>query len=260
MTPMGYRETRWGKMIYLPQDRYVGRSITEYGEYSRGETRLFEQLVKPGMTVVEVGAHFGSHTLCFARLVGEGGLVMAFEPQPMLAQLVAANSTINRLGWVMISEAAAGERRGVATIPRIDYSQPGNFGAVEVGVGEIEVPVLGLDELDLVECDFMKVDVEGMETEVLRGAEKYLTTHPPLIYLEDDRPEKHRGLVETLEGWGYRCYWHVVPLFEEDNFSHNPTNVFGEVCSFNLLAAPAGVEVQGLERSEAGCPPRIVHE
>ena len=63
-------EARHGYVLYNVKDRYIGRSVEHYGEWSPGETALFGQLCRPGHYVVDVGANIGTHTLAFARLVG----------------------------------------------------------------------------------------------------------------------------------------------------------------------------------------------
>ena len=90
-------EGRHGYVLYNVNDRYVGRSVEHYGEWSPGETALFGRFCRPGHYVVDAGAHIGTHTLAFARLVGARGRVFAFEPQRMPAQVLAANVALNSL-------------------------------------------------------------------------------------------------------------------------------------------------------------------
>src|SRR5256885_16943119 len=84
------RQCRHGMMLYNINDQFQGRMLDKYGEYSEGEVDSFAQLLKPGMTVVEVGANIGSHTLAFAPLVGSHGRVVAFEPHPGIFPMLCA--------------------------------------------------------------------------------------------------------------------------------------------------------------------------
>lgn len=68
-----------GTFLIPPKDIYIGRSLEVYGEWCEGEVALFAQLLKPGATVVEVGANIGSHTVPIARAVGPTGMVFAIE-------------------------------------------------------------------------------------------------------------------------------------------------------------------------------------
>ena len=72
--------TRYGEMIVPAMDTYIGRSLIEYGEWTNGDIALLEQIIRPGMTVVDVGANIGSHTLAFSKAVGKHGRVLALEP------------------------------------------------------------------------------------------------------------------------------------------------------------------------------------
>jgi hypothetical protein len=57
----------------------------------------------------------------------------------------------------------------------------------------------------------------------------------PILYVENDRREKAAELVRFIDGLEYAMYWHLPPLFNPDNFFHNPTNVFGNTVSINMV-------------------------
>lgn len=86
---------RDGVMLFNPLDSFVGRSLDLYGEFSRGEAAVFDQIVAPGDTVLDVGANIGAHTLWMARRVGPAGSVIAFEPQRAVFQTLCANMALN---------------------------------------------------------------------------------------------------------------------------------------------------------------------
>src|SRR5580704_19607430 len=75
------KECRYGRMLYLRGDIYIGRSLELYGEYGQSENALFAQLLASDQIAIEVGANIGAHTVHLAKLVGPGGTVLAFEPQ-----------------------------------------------------------------------------------------------------------------------------------------------------------------------------------
>ncbi len=234
------KQCRRGFLLYNVHDEYVGRSLEYYGEFSEGEVALFEKLVKPGQIVVEVGSNIGCHTIVLANLVGLAGVVHAFEPQRVVFQTLCANLALNSVTNVHTYQAAAGKSSGQVIVPVKDYCQDGNFGAVELGehtVGE-SVPLLTIDGLQLKGCHFLKIDVEGMEQEVLEGAVQTIAAHAPALYVENDRPEKSDSLLRFIAGLGDQIFQHTPALFNPCNYSSYPVNVFGPVHSLNLLCLP----------------------
>jgi FkbM family methyltransferase len=235
------RDCRYGRMLYPVKDQYVGRSLALYGEFSEGEAEIFRQLVKPGDMVVEVGANLGAHTVLLARLAGAEGAVLAFEPQPILFQIMCANLAMNNITNVKAEQKGLGRRAGIAHIPLVDYGADVNFGGISLELvteGE-RVPVAILDSYQLQACSFIKIDVEGMELQVLEGAADTIHRLRPSLYVENDRKDKSHDLIEMLLSMGYRLWWHTPPLFHADNFAGNPENVFGRIVSLNLLCIPA---------------------
>jgi FkbM family methyltransferase len=249
---------RYGQMVYNINDTYIGPSLDLYGEFSEGEVELFRQMVKPGNVVIEVGANIGAHTVFFARQVSPGGMVLAFEPQRVIHQTLCANMALNSIPNVFCIQAAVGAAHGALKVPPIDYTRETNFGGVSLGtyqVGET-VPVVPLDSYNLPGCDLIKVDVEGMEEDVLRGAVKIIERFRPVLYVENDREDKSAGLVRFIDSLGYKMYWHKPLYFNPDNFMCNPNNIFSNVISINMLCVP-GEESQdllGFERVEVPGP------
>src|SRR5436309_7187120 len=114
------KKCRHGRMLYNIHDQYIGRSLDLYGEFSEGEVELFQQIVKPGDVVIDVGANIGAHTLWFAKTVGNGGGVVAFEPQRLIFQTLCANLALNNVMNVMAFWQAVGEAPGVIVVPIFD--------------------------------------------------------------------------------------------------------------------------------------------
>lgn len=229
---------RHGYLLYNRNDIYIGRAIEAYGEYSELEVVLFRQACGEGDIVVEVGANIGAHTVAFSRMVGAGGRVHAFEPQRVVFQTLCANLALNSITNVECHPVAVASEDSFVLIPDIAYDAMGNFGAVEVGNFEQghKVPTVRLDAfLDLPRLKFMKVDVEGMECAVIEGARETLQRHKPILYVENDRLEKSRQLIELIGSCGYRLYWHVPPLFNPENFAGSGDNIYPGIASFNML-------------------------
>ena len=256
---------RYGKIMYNQLDEFVGKSLRLYGEYCQGEADLFEQIVKPGHIVVEAGANIGSHTIHLAQLAGDNGQVWAFEPQRLVFQLLAGNVALNSLTNVRCLQKCLGDgKEKTLLVPVLNVDVVNNWGGLELGKfteGE-PVEVITIDSLDLPGCDFFKIDVEGMELQVLQGAEKTIQKYRPIIYTEADRKDKKAALFSYLRSLGYRLYRHEPPLYNPNNFFHNPENVFIlkkkqsdgteqklNYVSFNALCLPqdSPVRLEGFE-------------
>jgi FkbM family methyltransferase len=236
---LAIRRCRYGTMMYLRQDMYVGRSFAEYGEYSEGEVALFRQWLRPGDVALDIGANLGAHTLPLAQLVGPAGAVFAFEPQRILFQILCGNVALNEIGNVRALPFALGRAAGSIKVPALDYGGINNFGGIALGAehGE-DVTVITLDQLGLAQAKLIKIDVEGMELEVLAGATATLARCRPVLYVENDRVERAEALVACLQEAGYRMWWHTPPLYNPANFLGNPQNVFGGILSFNMVCLP----------------------
>src|SRR5262249_28848481 len=150
------KQCKHGVMMFYANDSYIGRSLDFYGEFSEGEVELFKQVSRPGMTVVDVGANIGAHTVYFSKAVGARGRVPAFEPQRVLHQILCGNIALNDCTNVTAVHAGLGAKSGSVAVPAIDYARGGNFGGVALDErkgGEL-VPLHTLDSYSLVSCDF----------------------------------------------------------------------------------------------------------
>lgn len=232
-------ESRYGYMVYNKNDIYVGRSFEHYGEFSESEAQLFRQICVRGDRVADVGANIGAHTLMLANQVGPSGRVYAFEPQRGVFQTLCANMAINSIGNTECFQAAVSNESGFINIPDIRYDLEGNFGGFEIekfSQSGIKTPVVSLDEiLDVPALKLIKVDVEGMERGVIKGARETIRKHSPVLYVENDRIDQSKALIEEIRRLDYRMFWHRPPLFNPDNYANNPDNIFGNIISVNML-------------------------
>lgn len=239
---------RHGALLFNRNDMYIGRSLERYGEFSELEVKLFEQVLRPGMTVVEAGANIGAHTVVFGQRVGPTGRVIAYEPQRLVFQVLCANLAVNGLTNVVAKQAGLGAATGTVSVPVLSAERRENFGGVSLlstaGSSESEtVPVETLDGLRLTSCQFLKVDVEGMELDVLNGGDSLLRRLRPVVYVENDRAEQSPALIEGLLRRDYRLFWHLPALFHVENFTGESENLFPGVVSVNMLGLPRELEI-----------------
>ena len=240
------KQCRYGPMLFNAQDVYVGRSFDLYGEYCEVEIELLRRLCQSGDVILDIGANIGADAIPLARHVGANGRILAFEPQRLVFQMLCANIALNSLSNVACYWQALGREAGHVVVPPINYAASGNFGGITMardGPGE-RVAMASIDSFDLPACALMKIDVEGMEQEVLIGAARTIAKYRPRLYVENDGRHDSPGLITYLTSLGYRLYWHLPPLYSPANHFRNETNVYpGTVC-VNMLCLPPG---DGLE-------------
>ncbi len=237
-----------GPMILPPYDSYVGQALIRMATYCPAEFATWRPYLPDGGTVIDVGANLGAHTLSFAESVGPAGTVWAFEPQRHLYQMLCGSIELCGARNVQVKNWALSREPGTMRVPDLDYSAPQNFGGlalrdVPADAPAEPVPCVPLDTLGFARLDFLKIDVEGMELDVLHGAQQTITKFRPVISAEADR-EKN---VPALMGWfrlnGYRLWWHR-PLLGP---------LWPRVASHNLLALPR-------EREELPAPMGDIEE
>ncbi len=228
-----------GVLRYPPNDKFIGMSLELYGEFSDAEAGLLEQLIRPGQVVVEVGANIGAHSVHLARCLGADGRLIAFEPQRAIHEILASNLRENGCANAVAVHAAVGSAPGMIAVPEVDYGAIGNFGGVELGAGAGEsVPLVTIDSLKLDSLSLLKIDVEGMEGDVIAGALDTIHRLRPTLYVENDRPEKSAALISAIAALDYQMWWHLPPLFNAGNVRGNRDNIFPGIVSINMLCLP----------------------
>lgn len=169
-----------------------------------------------GETFYDIGANVGFFALIGARIVGERGLAIAFEPLPRIAAQIRTNAALNSLDNVLVREQAVGRSSGTAEL--IVTRHPGGAILAETGesvdeVGRASVEVVTIDELiaagEIRPPALIKLDVEGAELAALEGMRATLAQHRPAVVYETDAPtsealeEKSAALDGLLRALGY---------------------------------------------------------
>ena len=260
------RACKHGIFAFPENDAVIGASLERYGEWSEGELSTMLALIRPGDLVVDVGGNIGAFTVPIARAVtaaaGDGivrGRVFTFEPEPNLYALLALNLGLAGLdGVVSAYRVALGASRGSTRFTHdAEFSTSTNWGASALvegveGVGDAAVTVLPLDEvLASDDCPaLIKVDVEGWETAVLRGANRTLSPHigrcsdaRAVLYVENNCIRGSADLLTLLRALEYNVWWDVRPYFSgPSNFRNyqGRETLFGDdgVLAINVLAVP----------------------
>ena len=182
----------------------IAREVCFTGRYEPQETQLAQGLLGPGMVVVDVGANWGYFTLVCAHLVADRGRVIALEPHPRLAAMLADNVRENRLPQVAVHRVAAGARAATAAFVGFD-ERDGNWGvsraAQDAEAADFESPTVAidafLDECNVGRVDLIKIDIEGAEGDAIRGMTDGLARHRYRYALVECHPH------ELARGWAH---------------------------------------------------------
>lgn len=240
---------RYGVLSFFSSDLVVGRSLAMYGEWAENEIAFLKTFIRPGDTVLDVGANIGTHTLAFAHAVGASGRVYAFEPRAEIFGLLEAAVTANGLANVTARQAAVGASEGFLSAPTLHTDDSVNFGALSLvhemaqavaagaaGEGDADaVPMTTIDALGLADCRLIKIDVEGAEPSVLEGARDTIARFRPVLYAECNSVEIALAIKRFYDSIGYRSSMHLADAFNADNFLGGTDNVFGEAREAALL-------------------------
>ncbi len=206
----------------------VGFQILEHSCFDYDEIRLALTLLcrrlehyGPGVVAIDCGANIGVHTVEWARQMSDWGSVAAIEAQERIFYSLCGNIAINNCMNARAIWAAAGAASGKMQIPVPDYNKPASFGSLELQKREspefigqkidytedacTTVDVIAIDDLRLERLDFLKIDVEGMELQVLLGAEHTIMNHKPAMILEILK-SKPQEIADFLGRHGYRYH------------------------------------------------------
>lgn len=208
-------EVPGGLAALVPTDDYVGRAMFAIGDLDRKVSRTIRQFVGKGERVADIGANLGLCTLQLAALVGPTGEVVAFEPNPAMLSLLARSIELNRLVNVKVHACALGPSDGVANlgVPSTHAGKASLVVADGVDVRSVSVPVRSIDSIVGSQdrrLGFVKMDVEGFEEQVLRGAEGLLKRCPPEAWIfemhEMPAMPQQSSLIATFSAAGYELF------------------------------------------------------
>jgi FkbM family methyltransferase len=204
-------------LVLNPTDPVISGALV-FGVYENAELDFVRQVVKPGMTVLDIGANIGVYTAVCGKAVGAAGRVISVEPDP--ENLIYLRRTIqaNGLGDVLVVPGAASDYDGTASLFTSSENRGDNrMYANEMSDGATPVPVVHLDrllrEIGVNELDFIKIDVQGYESAVLNGLIHVIRQSRNVTLISEFWPQGIRAagadperFLETLIGLGFALY------------------------------------------------------
>lgn len=216
--PKGVRLTQVNdfKMYFACHDWAVAPTLMFTHTWEPAETEICKKHIKNGMTVLDVGSYIGYYSILASKLVGHKGKVYAFEPSPESRGLLHKNIQLNNCKNIQVFEGAVTDKvgdiayfvsstnlSGSSKFP--GYADPKGFRGVE-----IKVPTTSLDEVvGDKKVDFIKMDIEGAETQAINGMANIIKNNPDLKLMIEVCP---KGLIEL----GSSLEEHIKLL--QDNF------------------------------------------
>ncbi len=248
---IGKVNAKHGIFHFCHFDEFIGKSFREYGEYSELELKTILEFINEGDVIFDIGANIGCFSVPFAKKVGSNGKVYAFEPQKFIFNLLKKNAVCNELNNLQIFNNAIGDANTILELNDFDYSQSGNFGGITLtenydnsvcakikGTKKNKIKTLTLNNfLNLKKCNFLKIDVELMELNVLKGAKEFIKKFRPIIWIEN-----HLGYPNYLNKYllkiNYKPFWAATMMYNPDNHFINDKNYYENILTYNTLAMP----------------------
>jgi FkbM family methyltransferase len=191
MTKLIQTKCSKGSFIHFDGDLYIPESLQKYGGWENEIYEACKEYIKPNSTVIEVGAHIGTHTIPFAKLCPEGQLI-AFEMQRFIFQILNTNIILNGCKNVVTYQEMVSNVNAETFTNELDYWSKDNFNSGNTHLQTLEtnkgIPIkkTTLDQkfFNLEKIDLIKIDVECHELQVLQGALQLIRRCKPIIVTE----------------------------------------------------------------------------
>ena len=229
-----------GIQIYLPDslDKITPYVLEEQFDWFEDEIKFIRKLIEHGQNVIDIGANYGLYTLNMANNVGPQGHVYAFEPATDTASILQMSIKLNNFKNVTTNQKALSHHEGEMYLTKNEQSEL-NALVSESPTDELVEKVLVtsldnfIDQINLTRIDFVKVDAEGAENDIIDGGLRFLKSQSPIIQYEinDGRSFKY-DLVNKFKTLGYDSYRLIpslnllVPFEETDPPNHYLLNLF----------------------------------
>jgi len=201
------------RLVAIENDT-ITQTIKSHKSWEGHLVNLYYRIIKKNDIVLDVGANIGYHTLHFARIVGDNGHVISFEPHKVLFNILSSNILINNLSNRVTQKnyglSSTNSKMFFCDIEDVTYDTENlvNYGGLNLKnekTNNLEVRVKTLDSLNFdTEINFVKVDIEGMELEFLKGSISTLQLYTPTIFIEISKNKNK--VIKILKDIGYVIY------------------------------------------------------
>lgn len=234
--------TQFGKIVVNINDQFIGKSFINQKYWGLQDIEVISKIIeykckkKNRIVFYDVGANIGSHSIALSNIFKNKILIRAFEAQSTIYQMFNQSIKINNLNNIEVYHNAVSDKNDeIIRIDLPDYSKHNNFGALELfkpfqnsdnadmqksGIFE-DVKTIKLDIFDE-EVDLIKIDVEGMESLVLKGSNNLIVNHRPFLFIELLK-SKLEDVTEFFKDKDYNIYSKgmdafIIPVESKVNF------------------------------------------
>tara|TARA_B100000900_G_scaffold354533_1_gene323302 strand:- start:12845 stop:13738 length:894 start_codon:yes stop_codon:yes gene_type:complete len=204
-------------------DDYISKELLSSGWYERPFLRLLKKLIKSNLSqkgiksyVVDIGANIGNHSLYFSSQVDH---VISVEPNPICVNLLKASIEVNAINNIIVIPKGAGLKAETLCL-NFDESHTGGGSFLDIKEGilprSIDVEIETLDSIVNENVDnnskikLIKIDAEGFEVNVIKGAQKTLMTHSPMIAFEAHGLDNYNNISQSLKDEGYQSFYRLI--------------------------------------------------
>jgi FkbM family methyltransferase len=222
---ISFNEIQHKKVYYLRFDVGIGQFLKKGIWWEEFMNSYFKKYYRANTNVIDVGANFGTHSILLANLISKDCQVFSFEP--IYWDIVMMNADVNRIqDKVCVFNKGLGKKNEVIKIKTYDRSMKKPYGRVSLdGLSglqedkdlkiEQEVGIITLDSLHLNNISLIKIDVEGMELDVLEGAKDTITRNKPVIFIEFLKSKYNQDMQSPIMKYLLgKCNYHLIPIQE----------------------------------------------
>lgn len=223
-----------GGSIYLNISESKMMFMRAVGLYERNKRVAIKALIKPNSIFVDIGANKGDFSLLAAMILGEGGTVIAIEPEPRNMEWIERSVIRNGYGNIALHQLAVSDSNGSAKLYLGSKSGWHTLlhGQIDRDKGELEVETRKLDDILHAESSdrpcMIKIDVEGAELAVLRGAANVLSSFKDIALLVDIHPDlgvDPERVCSLLRDFGFEMYAETAPFNTVLKDCHRATSI-----------------------------------
>ncbi|MGY5142912.1 MAG: FkbM family methyltransferase [Candidatus Nitrosopumilus sp. bin_32a] len=212
------------KFITIPNDKGISEELLMFKTHEPLSTKLFEEFLKPGMVCMDVGSNIGYYVCLESKIIGKEGKIIAIEPSPLNFKYLQKNVELQEKSNIELYNFACGDKDGEINFSvsnRSNWSRVVSDDLVDAPpdaiIETVTIPIKKIDsfidEKLIDKLDFVRMDVEGYEKNILQGMKQSLQKFKPLIQLEMHLfimgEDATGSLFDFFSDLGYRVSYYV---------------------------------------------------